>query len=182
MRISNQEKVFEQNPFGILLQLQFDGRISSHRHEDYKEDVPVEFESLLGKELLFKIDINTMNITNKLSAYTVKEVSLDDKLIREFKDHYSIKNYDEEGAQSKEQTVQNVDDKVDDNLEDIICDGMTSIPSTKGASNKRLADIDIVAPSFSDDGATQASSCKMPKVVELRRNQGANTNWNLQLN
>ncbi|KAF7839699.1 uncharacterized protein G2W53_008181 [Senna tora] len=78
-------------------------------------------------------------------------------------------NYDEEGTQSNEQIVQNVDDKVDDNLEDIICDRMTSIPLTKGASNKRLADINIVAPSFSDDGATQTSSSKVPKVVSVKK-------------
>ncbi|KAL7120564.1 hypothetical protein ACP275_02G129300 [Erythranthe tilingii] len=81
--------------------------------EDLTDAVPNEFDALIDKEFIFKVDIGAMNIFNNWSVYTVKTVSGDDELIQKFRAMHSIQPYSDEDDQSVGNDVQQQDDNLD---------------------------------------------------------------------
>ncbi|KAL8058107.1 hypothetical protein ABFX02_04G227100 [Erythranthe guttata] len=132
--------------------------------EDLSDTVPNEFDVLIDKEFIFKVDIGAMNISKNWSVYTAKTVSGDDELIQKFRAMHSIQPCSDEDDQSVGNDVQ----QQDDNLDAFSSHGDGATPSSKSLKKKTIED-GVDTFEMSDDGATQMSSTKVLKKIKLEK-------------
>ncbi|KAL7132608.1 hypothetical protein ABFS83_12G086200 [Erythranthe nasuta] len=122
---------------------------------------PREFDALIDKTFLFKVDISSLNVAKKWSVYTVNTMSNDDDLIQQFRTLQSLMHLDDEDDNS----VENNAPQQDDNLKDFIIDCEEVTPSSKSLKKKTAEDVQDY--NLSDDGATQMSSTKVLKKIKI---------------
>ncbi|XP_012832889.1 PREDICTED: uncharacterized protein LOC105953753 [Erythranthe guttata] len=137
---------------------------------DLSDTIPKEFDAIINKEFLFMIDISAMNISKNWSVYTIKSMSADEEVIRQFRAMHSIEVFvDDDDYSNGDNTNQQ-----DDNLDNFIDHDDDTIPISK-LREKRLDDDnldDFVDP---DVDATPISKLR-GKVLGYDNSDIVNTN------
>ncbi|KAM7258031.1 hypothetical protein ACFE04_013772 [Oxalis oulophora] len=111
------------------------------------EDLPNEFGELLEKKFVFGIEIQKGNIKKIHRAYTVKYISEDENIFKEFNNSSDIQT-------SQENSVQFIE-------------SINSSPNNNKGRNKRAMEesTEII---LIDDESPQSSSSKAPKLMKVK--------------
>ncbi|KAL9166670.1 hypothetical protein ABFS82_05G045700 [Erythranthe guttata] len=151
---------------------QFIGKSASEvvrnmKKEKLSNTLSVEFQMLVNKEFIFKIQISEMNLKKNWSLYTVKTMTNDEEKIQKFKS--GMKALDEED----DQVIGNFIQQEDENSSDFHPIDVNAIPVSKSCDKRFVDELTTSSSSGDADTNTQSSTtavyCKRIKLKKYSK-------------